>query len=278
VRGERLRRHLQVELDAGARRLRRDRVVVGPQPFHAPDVEFHVLAAGAQDLLVEQAVARVRREVVEDRVRLGQRRQDPDQDDLGVGLAGPLVRVLQRAADLRQVVTEAAASDQPRRHVQLEVELPQLGLESRIRDVREHLGVAHGRIAVRIYQVEFDLQPGGGLLCLEAEIVEHQRENVEATPDLPPVPPPIVAGERGRRDVHAHRPSPPLRGPYVTSGLPHRARDKVDMLLAESRWKGAFSNHPLMKGAHVMTKRDPERVGSGSRSDAIFHTGNSSGS
>ena len=59
VAGVVLRADLQVELDAGAGRLRRDRVGVHVQPFRAVDGDVQVLAARGEDLLVDQRVARV---------------------------------------------------------------------------------------------------------------------------------------------------------------------------------------------------------------------------
>ena len=59
VRGELLGLDLQVQLRARARGLGHDRVGVGRQPLDAADVDRDVLAAGGEDLLVEQPVARV---------------------------------------------------------------------------------------------------------------------------------------------------------------------------------------------------------------------------
>ncbi len=50
---------LDVELGAGAGRLGHDRVGGGRQPLDAVDVDRDVLAAGGEDLLAEQPVARV---------------------------------------------------------------------------------------------------------------------------------------------------------------------------------------------------------------------------
>ena len=147
--GEAVRRDLEVELEAGAGGLRRDRVGVRPQPLDAADVQLDVLAAGADDLLVEHPVALVGGEVVGHQVALGERGQDADQDDPGVGLGRPLVGAAEAAAQVLLVVGEAAALDQPGRRVELQVELAQLGLEDRVGDVGQDLGVAHGRLGGR---------------------------------------------------------------------------------------------------------------------------------
>ena len=175
-----------------------------PQPLDAADVQLDVLAAGADDLVVEHPVALVGGEVVRDQVPLGEGGQDADQHDLRVGLGRPLVGAGEAAAQVLLVVGEAGALDQPGRGVELQVELAQLGLEERVGDVGEDLLVAHGRLGRRVDQVELDLQPGHRPVGVEAEVVQHQREDVQAPPDLLPVTDAVLPGEGALRDVPAH--------------------------------------------------------------------------
>ena len=64
--------------------------------------------------------------------------------------------------------------------------------------------VAHGRLGGRVDQVELDLQPGHRPVGVEAEVVQHQREDVQAAPDLLPVADPVLPGEGALLDVPAH--------------------------------------------------------------------------
>ena len=73
VRAERRGIDLQVQLDARARRLGRDRVGEGGEPLDAGDRDVEVLAAGGEDLLVEQLVARVGAERLRVEVAVGRR-------------------------------------------------------------------------------------------------------------------------------------------------------------------------------------------------------------
>ncbi|GAB3949479.1 hypothetical protein GCM10027614_48370 [Micromonospora vulcania] len=102
------------------------------------------------------------------------------------------------------VVGEAGALDQPGFGVEFQVELPQLGLEERVGDVGEDLLVAHRRLGCRVDQVEFDLQAGHRSVGVEAEVVQHQGEDVQAPPDLLPVADAVLSGEGALHDVPAH--------------------------------------------------------------------------
>jgi hypothetical protein len=70
---------------------------------------------------------------------------------------------------LRTACSNAAALGQPPgSDVDLNVEPAQLGLERGVGDGGQDLGVAHGRLAVGIDEVELDLQPGHRALEVES--------------------------------------------------------------------------------------------------------------
>ena len=83
--------------------------------------------------------------------------------------------------------------------------------------VGEDLGVAHGRFALGVDEVELQLQAGHRPVGIEPEVVEHQREHVEAATDLLAVPRPVLPSERGAGHVFAHGPFRLARGGGVAS-------------------------------------------------------------
>ncbi len=160
--GEPLRRHLEVELRAGAGGLRGDRVRVGAQPVDAAHLDAQVLAARREDLVVEQAVARVLRERGLPDVLLAQRGQDAGHDQVGADGRGALLGVVQRGPDLGLPGIGAALGQPARRHVDLQVEAAQLGRPGGVGDRLEHVAVAHRRLGPVVDQVELDLQAHPG--------------------------------------------------------------------------------------------------------------------
>jgi hypothetical protein len=78
VGGEGVGVDLLMELDARARRLRRDRVGMCGETLDAGDDDLQVLAASGEDLLVEQRVPRVGAEGLSVQVLGADRGQDPD--------------------------------------------------------------------------------------------------------------------------------------------------------------------------------------------------------
>ena len=92
VGGEVLRRHLGVQLGAGAGGLGRDRVGLHAQPVHPGDLDHHVLATGGEDLVVDQRVARVGRERLLGEVLALQGRQDADHHQVHADGGRPLPR------------------------------------------------------------------------------------------------------------------------------------------------------------------------------------------
>ena len=203
VAAERLRTHLKVQLDAGAGRLRGDRVDVGEQPLGALDPDPHFLAAGGEDLLVQQPVARVRGHRLPADVALAQRGQDADHHQVRPGLAGPALGVAEAAPHAALELGEGVAGQRARRHVDLQVELAELAGPAGVGDRAEHLGVLHRRQARLVHQVELDLQPHLARLAVEPGLPQHSREHVEAAADLLPVGAPVLLAHADRWDIPA---------------------------------------------------------------------------
>jgi hypothetical protein len=109
---------------------------------------------------------------------------------------------------------QAAGGELAGRQVDLDVELAEFGLEGRIGDRVQHRGVAHGRIARVVDQVQFDLK-ASHRAHLEPRFGQHLGEYVEAAPDLLPEVLPVSPGELGLCHVLAH-------GTSLTAGAPLR--------------------------------------------------------
>ncbi|GIF26899.1 hypothetical protein Ate02nite_96290 [Paractinoplanes tereljensis] len=134
-----------------------------------------------------------------------QRGQNADHHGVRADRPGMFLGAVEAGPQGALEVGVLVAGQAPGRHVDLDVELTQLGLEVRIGDRAEHLGVAHGRIGVLIDQVELDLHAGQRPLELETRLPQHRREHVETPTDLVPVLRPIFPGEVGLFDFLAHR-------------------------------------------------------------------------
>lgn len=147
-----------MELGAGARGFRCDRVRVGPQPVDTVHLDEQILAACREDLLVDQVVAGVLRQGLPAHVVLPQGGQDADHDQMDADRPGALLRVVQRGADLLLPVVGATFGEPPGRNVDLQIEPAQLGVPGGIGDGVEHVTAPHGRLALRVGQVQLDLQ------------------------------------------------------------------------------------------------------------------------
>jgi len=90
------------------------------------------------------------------------------------------------------------------RHVDLQVELADLGGPGRIRDRRQRLGVAHGGHAADVDQVQLDLLAYHRGILVEPALAQHAGERVQRAPDLVPVLAAVLAGDLDRLDVTAH--------------------------------------------------------------------------
>ena len=158
-----------------------------------------------QDLLAEQLVARVGADAVHAHVALGQRRQDADHHQVrarpAADFSSASLRLRRRLSSKR---LEPALAQLGRRHVDLDVELAELGLEVGVGDRRERLGVLERRVAVLVDQVELDLEAGHRVVGVEGRLAQHPGEHVEAAPHLLAVPRAIGRGELLEVDLFAH--------------------------------------------------------------------------
>jgi hypothetical protein len=183
---------------------------VGEQLLLALDGDLHVLAAGGEDLLVQHLVALVGRHGVRVHVRLVQRGQDADHDQPGAGAAGLRVTGVEVVPDHLLQVGQGVPGQLARRHVDLQVELGDLGAPGRVGERGEHVGVAHGRCAAGVHQVQLDLLAHLGRVVLEQLLTQHPGEDVQGAPYLVPVLAPVLTAELDRLDVAAHGTSAPV--------------------------------------------------------------------
>ena len=168
------------------------------------DRDLEILAPRGEDLLVEQRVAGVGAEHLGPQMLGVDRRQDPDDHHVRADRAGPLLRVVETGPRVALELGEHGALQQPRLDVDLDVELPELGLEAWVGDRLERGGVDQGRLARVVRQVELDLQPERAALGVKARFREHPGEHVETGPDLTSVTLAILAAEGPGGDLLAH--------------------------------------------------------------------------
>jgi hypothetical protein len=135
---------------------------------------------------------------------LGQGGQDADHDQVAADRAGLVVRGVQVGADLPLEPVERVAGQLTRRHVDLQVELADLGSPERVRDRLQGLGVAHRGHAGRVDEVQLELLAHQGRVLVELPLAQHAGERVQRAPDLVPVAAPVLAGDLDRLDVTAH--------------------------------------------------------------------------
>ena len=99
---------------------------------------------------------------------------------------------------------EAALAELGRRHVDLDVELAELGLEVRVGDGLEDLGVLQGRVARVVDEVELHLETRHRVVGLERRLTQHAREHVEVAAHLLAVARPVGPAELLLIDLFAH--------------------------------------------------------------------------
>ena len=148
----------------------------------------------------------------------------PIDHQLGADGLGPRVGVVQRLADRLLERAEPALGQPAGGDVDLDVEPAQLGLERRVGDRRQHLGVAHRRLAVVVDQVELDLQPGHRPLEVEARLGQHPGQHVQTLAHLLPVPFTVLPGELSSRRplLPWAYPDPSVRAPIRANAVPSR--------------------------------------------------------
>jgi hypothetical protein len=177
---------------------------VGEQVLGTVDGDAHVLAAGREDLLVQHPVTVVGRQGLLVHLILGQCGQDADHDQAAPGAAGLGVRAVQAGADLLFQVREGALFEPPGWHVDLEVELPELGRPGRVGDGVEHGLVAHGWHPVLIDQVQLDFHAHPRRADLEPALEQHPGEDVQRTLYLLPVLPAVLATDLDGLNFTSH--------------------------------------------------------------------------
>ena len=153
--------------------------------------------------------------------------------------------LVEAGAQLGLQLVGGRAGQRARADVDLDVELPELGLEVLVGDRVEDLVVAHRRVLLGVDEVELDLQAGERALEVELRLVEHPGEHVQAAPQLLAVALPVRRGEGSSRHLLAHDGSflvplcceggtetiAPSRGRTATTG----ARDGAEVKATE-RW------------------------------------------
>ena len=204
VAGEGIRGDLNMELHARACGLGGDAVSVGEQLLGAVDGDPEILAAGGEDLLVHHPVARVGRQRALVHVLLPQGRQDADHDEAAAAPPGLGVGRVEIGANLLLQAIERVTAQLAGRHVDLDIELSELGSPGRIGDRVEHVGIAHRRLAALVDEVQLDLLADPRRGVLEYVLPQHPVEHVERAPELLPVLAAVLAADLDRLNITAH--------------------------------------------------------------------------
>ena len=171
-----------------------------------------------------------------------------------------LLGVVERAAQALLEGRQAALAELGRRHVDLDVELAELGLEVGVGDGLEHLGVLQGRVARVVDEVELHLETGHRVVGVERRLAQHPREHVEVAAHLLAVARAVGPAELLLLDLFAHdgtlvtrRPcrKPPDRAGLTRPGPP----------LAPT--SGCSVAHVVRRGRGLEQLRDQARPASG---------------
>ena len=273
VGGELVGRGLHVELGAGAGGLGDDRVGGRGEPLATRDADRDVLAAGGEDLLGQQLVARVGAQARGVHVSLGEGRQDADHHLVGADLGGLLLGVVERAPQALLERRQPTLAQLGRREVDLDVELAELGLEVGVGDRLEHLGVLQRRVAGLVDEVELHLQPGHRVVGVEARVAQHPREHVEVATHLLPVPRAVRPAELLLVDLFSHARTlvtrPPRAG-TVPRGGSHAGGGPAE----DEPSRGRSSSHrsgEVAESSSWATSEASEWVGSASRHRSTAH-------
>ena len=191
-----------------------------------------VLAAGGQDLLADQPVARVGTHRARAQVPVLQGRQDADHHQVGADLRGLGLGVVEAAPQVRLERRQPALAQLGRRHVDLDVELAQLGLEVRVGDGGQRLGVLQRRVTELVDEVELHLEPGHRVVGVELVLAQHPGERVEAAVHLLAVAGAVGAGELLCFDVFAHGRDPRADEPAAAVARPGAGQAARPALIA----------------------------------------------
>ena len=201
-----------MQLNRRAGRLGQDRVGhdveilggSGTGQSNSADLQFDVLAPSGEDLLIEQVVARIRREPPVLEVLLVQSREHADHGEPTTRGAGAFVRCIQRSAQVGLQLGDRGTAQWPRVDVDLDVELAELGLIVGIGDGVEHRRVGHRRFHVVVDEIELDLHADLRFTDVEGLIGQHDRQGIETVLHLLAKLVPVLPGELTALDVLAH--------------------------------------------------------------------------
>ena len=196
---------LQVQLHAGARRLRRDRLRLQAQSFRACDVDQDVLATGGENRVVERLIAGRLAHPTARKVFGHQRRQDADHHDVRAAGVGLRFRGVEAGPHIGLQLQRCAAGQWPGWNVEFDVVGAQFGLIGRVGDRRQHFLIAHSGLILAVDEVALDLHAGQRPIELETGLGEHRFEDVQAQLHLAPVLAAVRATEVGLLHFLAHK-------------------------------------------------------------------------
>ena len=171
--------------------------------------------ASGEDLLVQQRVAGVGAEHLGSQLLGTDRGQDPDHHHVRADRPRPLLGGVEARPRVALEIGEHVAVEQPRRDVDLHVELPEFGLERRVGDRLQRGGVDQRRLARVVGEVQLDLEPERPRLRVEPRLGQHPREHVEVRPHLHAVALPVLAAEGSCSYLLAHEAIIPCRAPAL---------------------------------------------------------------
>jgi hypothetical protein len=118
--------------------------------------------------------------------------------------AGLVLGIIEAGAGVAFQLREDLAPQQSRGHVDLHVELPQLGLEAGVGDRLKGSGVDQRRIPGVVGEVELYLEPKRSALRVKPGLREHAGKHVQACPDLAAVALTVLSGERVGGNLLTH--------------------------------------------------------------------------
>ena len=132
------------------------------------------------------------------------RRQDPDDHHVRADRPRLALGVVEARPGVPLELRKHPALEQARRHVDLDVELAELGLERRVGDRLERGRVDQRGVAGVVGQVELDFEPERSPLGVKPRLGQHPGEHVEVRPHLHAVALSILATEGSGCNLLAH--------------------------------------------------------------------------
>ena len=167
-----------MQLHTGAGGFGRDGRGAPIERLGAGDVDRDVLAARAEDRLVEGRIPRRLAHPAVVEVFGHQRGQDADHHDVGAARNGHAVGfslgLVQAVPDFGLQVEACASKQWPGRHIEFDVVGAQFGLICRVGDGVQHIPIRHGGLIVVIDEVAFDLHAGEWPVGIKPGLLEHR--------------------------------------------------------------------------------------------------------